>query len=141
MRKVLHVFKCIILLAYLVFLILCGHSCIMTLFRNSIPASEGGDLSAPVSEAVTQPVAQPKNENEVALSSGLYEKTADYLAAVVTPADLALLDQFTALQSADFSGSTCYAEIQSWAQSHPDVSVRYCVTLPEGQSSPVTPPR
>ena len=134
MRKVLHVFKCIILLAYLVFIVLCGHSCIMTLFRNSIPAASGADLSEPVAQTAAQLVAQPKNENEIALSSGIYEKTADYLAAVVTPADLALLDQFTALQSADFSGSTCYAEIQSWAQSHPDVSVRYTVTLPDGQT-------
>ena len=55
MRKVLHVFKCIILLAYLVFIVLCGHSCIMTLFRNSIPAASGADLSEPVAQAAAQP--------------------------------------------------------------------------------------
>ena len=65
MRKVLHVFKCIILLAYLVFIVLCGHSCIMTLFRNSIPAASGADLSEPVAQTAAQPVAQPKNENDV----------------------------------------------------------------------------
>ena len=132
MRNVLHVFKCIILLAYLVFIILCGHSCIMTLFRNSLSAD--GDAGAPVAVPVSTPVAQPQNENQVALSSGVYEKTDEFLSAVVTPADLPLLDQFTALRSADFSGSTCYAEILAWAQNHPGTSVRYSVTLPDGQT-------
>ena len=39
MRKVLHVFKCIVLLVYLLALVLCCHSCIMTLFHNNLGAS------------------------------------------------------------------------------------------------------
>ena len=31
------------------------------------------------------------------------------------------MDSFTALRSADFSGSNCYAEIINWAELHPDV--------------------
>ena len=133
MRKILHVFKCILLLAYLLFTVLCCHSCMMTLFRNSL-VPEGSDAdSLPVSESVSEPVPQPKNENEVALSFGIYQKDTEDLVAVVTPSDLALLDQFTTLCSVDFSGSSCYDEIVSWAAGHPDVSVRYTVTLPDGQ--------
>ncbi|MBQ9664143.1 MAG: leucine-rich repeat domain-containing protein [Oscillospiraceae bacterium] len=134
MRKVLRVFKCIVLLAYLLFVVLCCHSCMMTLFRNSI-VPEGGDAAVlPVSESTPEPVQQPKNENEVALSSGIYQKDAENLTAVITASDLPLLDAFTALRSADFSGSSCYEELVSWAAGHPDVSVRYTVALPDGQT-------
>ena len=138
MRKVLHVFKCIVLLAYLVFVVACCHSCMMTLFRNSIEPVEGDVTALPVSQSSdgseNTPVPQPKNENEVALSSGVYQKDLEDLTAVVTASDLTLLDTFPALRSADFSGSNCYAEIVSWAESHPDVTVRYTVTLPNGQA-------
>ena len=135
MRKVLHVFKCIILLAYLVFIVLCCHSCIMTLFRNSLRDTTGsGNAGLPVSASVVQTPQPVKDENSVGLTSGVYPKDTQQLTAVVTPADLALLDSFTGLQSVDFSGSACLADIVSWANSHPNVNVRYSVTLPDGQT-------
>ena len=71
-------------------------------------------------------------ENYITLSSGEYPESSAELKAVVSTEDLALLDQFTELNSADFSGSTCYSEIMQWAQAHPGVSVRYTVPLPNG---------
>ena len=133
MRKVLHVFKCIVLLAYLLALVLCCHSCIMTLFNNGLGNSAGTD-SVPAPAPVSVPAAQPKDDNSVALSSGVYQKDIDTLTAVVNTSDLALLDSFPALRTADFSGSNCYEEILSWAATHPNVNVRYTVTLPDGQT-------
>ena len=71
-------------------------------------------------------------ENFITLSSGEFPESTAELKAVVSVEDLALLDQFTGLNSADFSGSTCYSEIMQWAQAHPGVSVRYTVPLPNG---------
>ena len=135
MRKVLHVFKCIVLLVYLLALVLFCHSCIMTLFNNDLRTPTGSsDPAAPAPAPVSVPVEQPKDENSVALSSGVYPKDTDTLTAVVNTSDLALLDSFPALRTADFSGSNCYEELLSWATTHPDVNVRYTVTLPDGQT-------
>ena len=129
MRKVLHVMKCILLLAYLVFIVLCSHSCIMR-FSSTMDAGAGdSSIAAPVVE----PTVEPVNENEVRLSSGVYPKDTAELVAVVTPEDLPLLDEFSSLTSADFSGSSCYTEILSWMENHPDTSVRYNITLPDGR--------
>ena len=114
MRKVLHVFKCIVLLVYLLALVLCCHSCIMTLFNNDLRTPTGSsDPAAPAPAPVSVPVEQPKDENSVALSSGVYPKDTDTLTAVVNTSDLALLDSFPALRTADFSGSNCYEELLS----------------------------
>ena len=42
------------------------------------------------------------------------------------------LDLLPQLESADLSGSTCYAEILAWWQAHPDVDVTYTVPFPDG---------
>ena len=68
----------------------------------------------------------------VDLSSGSYAVDTTELTAVVNSEDFALLDEFTGLVSADFSGSTCYSDILRWAEAHPGVAVRYTVTLPNG---------
>ena len=130
MRKVLHFFKVILLLAWLVFLILCCHSCIMKLnstLSESTPDNVGNDTTLAAAPDQTE-------KDVITLSSGDYPLTAENLTAVVIPADLPLLDSLTALKTADFSGSTCYAEIVSWAEQHPEISVRYTVTLPDGQT-------
>ena len=67
---------------------------------------------------------------KVTLSSTVVKDDAQSIAAVVTPEDLALLDGFESLVSADFSGSTCYAELLDWAEQHPMVEVRYTVDFP-----------
>ena len=129
MTKVLRVIKTIFLLAWLVFCILCCHSCLMAIGSGSsgtADPSSGSSLAAPMQTAA-------QKADEVALSSGNYARETEALAAVVTPDDLALLDSFSGLRSADFSGSTCYAEILGWAEQHPDVTVTYTVTLPDGQ--------
>ena len=94
MRKVLHVFKILFLLAWLAFVILCCHSCLMAM--NSGAPGSGGPAAgeAPVSQPAAIP---PAGENEVALSSGNYPKDTEALTAVITPADLAQLDSFTGL--------------------------------------------
>ena len=135
MKNVLRVLKKIVLLAYLVVLVLCTHSLIMrfgSTLNGEVPADAGPD-QVPVSAAPSPP---PVNENEVALSSGVYLKDSESLTAVVVPSDLPLLDSFSALRSVDFTGSNCYAEIVSWANAHPDIAVRYTVALPDGQVIP-----
>ncbi len=73
---------------------------------------------------------------KVTLSSGKYpvEETT-HLTAIVTPEDIALLDNLPLLESADLSGSTCIQEIFQWAQSHPGTKVRYTVPLPNGSAA------
>ncbi len=70
----------------------------------------------------------------IELSSGPWPQDTVELSTTVTPEDLALLDAFPALQSVDFSGSECYAEINAWAKAHPDTKVIYTVSLPNGQA-------
>ena len=138
MAKTLRILKIILLLAWMIFLILCCHSCLMRI--NSGTDTPGGaaadsvsSQTAAASAAQTAAPAAPKAD-EVALSSGNYPVSTENLVAAVTPADLEVLDRFPALRSADFSGSTCYAEIINWAEQHPDVTVSYSVTLPDGQT-------
>lgn len=69
----------------------------------------------------------------VELSSGPWPQDTIALTTTVSPEDLALLDSFPTLQTADFSGSSCYAEISAWADAHPNVDVSYTVALPDGQ--------
>ncbi len=131
MRKVLNVFKIILLPAWLIFLVLCCHSCIM---RMNSTMNESATAAAPgPADSVAAAPAQ-SNEETVMLSSGAVPLTAETLEAVVVASDLPLLDNLTALKSADFSGSSCYADLLAWAEAHPDVSVRYTVTLPDGQT-------
>ena len=134
MRKVLHVLKCILLLVYLVALVLCSHSCIMHLNSSLGSNPDANAVAMPEQTVAEQTPAPVVNENEVRLSSGVYPKDSASLTAVVTPDDLQQLDAFTALTSADFSGSTCYADILAWASAHPNIPVRYTVTLPDGQT-------
>lgn len=71
---------------------------------------------------------------KIALSVGEYPEDSVSIAAPLSAEDLALLDSFPLLQSLDLSGSTCYEEIQVWAQAHPQVAVRYTIALPDGQA-------
>ncbi|MCR5136763.1 MAG: hypothetical protein K6C12_06660 [Oscillospiraceae bacterium] len=127
MRSILQIFRKIFLLAFLVFLILCCHSLAM---RHG--TTLGSASYEPQSDSRTEEIL-PTAAPNIALSSGSYSEDISDLAAAVTPEDLQLLDRFPFLQSADFSGSTCYEEIHSWSEQHPDIAVRYTVTLPDGQ--------
>ena len=77
-------------------------------------------------------VAAMTGHAKVHLSSGSYSADTVNLAAVITAEDIALLDGFTSLSTANFDGSTCYTEISQWQSSHPGINVYYTVTLPDG---------
>ena len=69
---------------------------------------------------------------KVELSAGTVKDSVENLTAVVTPEDLKLLDGFEKLAVANFSGSTCYAELADWAERHPLTEVTYTVPFPNG---------
>ena len=69
---------------------------------------------------------------KVELSSGTVKDSLQSITAVVTPEDLEKLDSFEQLGSADFTGSSCYAELADWAARHPLVETRYTVVFPNG---------
>ena len=52
--------------------------------------------------------------------------------AVLEPGELDSLEQYPNLRLADLSGSSCYDEMDAWANAHPGVELRY--TLPLGGS-------
>ena len=68
----------------------------------------------------------------VNFESGSLSVNARDPALVILAEEMSRLDYFTQLSSLDLSGSTCYEEIISWAQAHPQVAVRYSVELPGG---------
>ena len=73
---------------------------------------------------------------KITLSAGEFPEDSTSLSLVVQPEDLALLDSFPQLQSADFSGSLCYDELLAWADAHPQTTVTYTIALPDGQNVP-----
>ncbi|MBQ2960640.1 MAG: hypothetical protein IJE09_05400 [Oscillospiraceae bacterium] len=76
---------------------------------------------------------EPAVPTSVTLSAGEFQiDTTTELAIVLQSGETQLLDQLTALKSADFSGSECVDEIYAWAQNNPQVKVTYTVTLPDG---------
>ena len=58
------------------------------------------------------------------------------LAIVLEANEFYKLTGYEALESVDFTGSTCYEEILDWASRNPDVEIRYTVTLPDGTEVP-----
>ncbi len=77
---------------------------------------------------------------KIELSRVTVKDNDQHITAVVTPEDLEQLDSFEALVSADFSGSSCYAELTDWAARHPLVEVRYTVPFPGGVTAENTEP-
>lgn len=94
------------------------------LFMLSLCAC-GGTAESPV-EPETPAVSV------VELSSGSFSADVEQLSVILEEDDIALLDEFTDLKAADFSGSTCEEAIYEWHLSHPSVDVTYTVTLPDG---------
>lgn len=79
---------------------------------------------------LTEGAAAPKES----FSAGTVAQDAKSVTMVVTADELDKLDSFPELLAADLRGSTCYEEIYAWAQAHPEVSVRYDVPLPNGNT-------
>ena len=100
MKKVLRVLKKIVLLAYLIFFVLCTHSLIMR-FGSTLNGDTPAEAVPTEPPAAAAPTPPPANENDVALSSGTYAKDAESLTAVVVPSDLPLLDSFSALRASN----------------------------------------
>ena len=69
---------------------------------------------------------------DVNFSAVTVKDDIEELTVVLQDGETQLLDSLPALKSADFSGSECYEEICNWAKAHPDVSVTYTVSLPNG---------
>ena len=109
-RRIPYIIVALLLIIYLAFFVLC---------TSSLGASLGNGLAS---------FGTPQIE----LSSGSFPADTTNLIAVIKTGETALLENFTDLESVDFSGSTCYTEIQNWAAAHPDVRVRYTVALPSG---------
>lgn len=70
---------------------------------------------------------------KVELTAGSFEASAETLTAVITAGETEHLNEFDCLTRADLRGSTCYDEIVSWAQAHPETQVIYDVELPNGK--------
>ena len=71
---------------------------------------------------------------KVELTGGTFACDTKALNTVITARDIPMLDYFTNLVSADFSGSSCYEEIALWGEEHPEVQLRYSIPLPNGSS-------
>ena len=71
---------------------------------------------------------------QVEFAAGLHKVDESSLTMTLADGETALLEQFTLLRSADFSGSRNIEEIHAWAQANPNVSVRFTVDLPTGQT-------
>ena len=107
-------FIAVISIAYVAFLVLCS-------------------VSGPVaSDGVTG--TSYFGTPQVEFASGVHKVDESSLTMTLADGETALLEQFSLLQSADFSGSRNTSEIYAWAQANPNVSVHYSVYLPNGQT-------
>ena len=107
-----HLFVAVISIAYVGFLALCA---------MSGPLAEDGVTG-------TSYIGTAK----VAFAAGEHKVDETSLTMTLNNGETKLLESFTLLKSADFSGSSCVDEIYQWAQAHPNVDVKYTVNLPTG---------
>ena len=75
---------------------------------------------------------QPKQIETVTIGGQTMPVDTTALTAALAEGETALLDRLPALRTADLSGSADPAEVAAWAKAHPQVEVRYSVTLPDG---------
>ena len=64
---------------------------------------------------------------------GKFPEDSTHISIVLHEGETELLNNFSSLQSADFTGSTNSAEIADWARKHPQIDVLYEVSLADGQ--------
>lgn len=55
--------------------------------------------------------------------------SVESISTIVTEESIANLDKYPGLKKVDLSGSTCYAAIREYMESHPEVEVTYTVSL------------
>ncbi len=120
MKRFKRMMTIIISLAFVAFLVLCTFS----------PFMRGKSEAPSVEVPTAKPVAT--STPTVDFAAGSFPEDAAELTLVLQEGETSLLDRFSALKSVDLRGSSNYEEILSWAEAHPDVAVRYTVTLPNG---------
>ncbi len=101
----------------------------------------GCENAAVVSEHETDGTPPPVMEaavdiRQVSFRSGAFPEASTVVSVVAEADEIPLLDNFPQLKTADLSGSTCYAEILAYAQSHPGVKVIYTVDVGGARVSP-----
>ncbi len=115
-RILLNIIKALVSLLYAGVFILCCYS------WPSVSADGGGGVTGlPL-------LGTP----EITFAAGSFPADTTDLTLVLQPGEAELLNGFTALQSVDFSGSTCYEEFIPWIEAHPSVDCRYTVEFPGG---------
>ena len=110
-RRIPYIIIIILLIAYLAFLALSS-------------SSFGAD--------VVDDVMGLMGHAKVRFAEGRFPTDTTDLKVVLQDGETSLLSGFDNLRTADFSGSECYSEIISWANSHPEVQVKYTVSFPNG---------
>ena len=88
---------------------------------------KGGETSDGPVEEKTPPVE---------FAAGSVEQDVSELTLVLADGETELLSRLPNLRYADFSGSQNVEEIAEWSRYHPEVSVRFTVTLPDGTVLP-----
>ena len=71
---------------------------------------------------------------KVILNGGSFPKGSESIRVPLNKGETVKLSGFTALKSADLSGSEDHEEVAAWAEKNPQVDVTYTVTLPDGRS-------
>ena len=128
MKTLKHILAIILGIAYTGFLVLCSFSPLMG-SRSAAAEPDTESTAAAVSTAARPfTIGTPK----VDFAAGSYPEDAAELTLVLQEGETALLDRFTGLKSLDLRGSGNYEEILAWAAEHPEVALRYSVTLPNG---------
>ena len=87
----------------------------------------GGDEGPETPEETVPPVV---------FAAGSVEADASELTITLAPGETELLSRLPNLRFADFSGSPNEEEIAAWAKFHPEIDVRFTVTLPDGTVLP-----
>ena len=117
----------IISLAYVVFLFLCATS---PAARMQQQEAVPGNPVVAGTDAAAKPLSL--GTPTVDFAAGSIPEDTEELTLVLQEGEVSLLDRLTALKSADLRGSANLEEILAWADEHPEVAVRYNVTLPNG---------
>ena len=82
------------------------------------------------------PGAGKTAEDAIVIGGQTISPDATDIAAVMAAGETEQLSRLPKLHYADLSGSENVEEIAAWAKAHPEVSVRYTVTLPDGSVLP-----
>lgn len=119
------------------FAIICVLLCMTLLAACHASIQEETVVSSPVPETtisvptptltIPEPTAVPVTG--VIIAGKNIPFTTQQLQLTVAPDDIPLLDQLSDLEEITLDGSSCYAEILNYMESHPQVSVHYTVDL------------